>query len=377
MPKSLDIGTAFLVKGEIDSLDDSGVSFEVERNVFAEVRQTLDDPEEVLKNNNYSYVKYKDNFYVVGEDVYKVHEIESLFKKTGGTSYFSEVRRPMKDGLINTAEDKMSISIIQSIIKKLLGPPSFPGEVCCFCVPGDPVNSKDNVLFHKTIMTSFIKSLGYTPECVTEAVAIIYSECPTVEDENEPGGIAKFSGISISAGGGMVNCSLCYKQLPLLTFSIQNSGDWIDVEAAKIAGCDTASITKFKEKKLDLDNIDSSDIRQSALEIYYVAMIENALKHFAAKFEKLDQKLDMPLSICIAGGTSLVPGFLNKFKQVLSTLDLPFHVKEVKHSKNALFCVANGLLVKAVSCENKLKNAQEENKNKELSPKKMKLNKEE
>ena len=87
--KSLDPGTMNVVKGEIDELDDNGVSFEIERNVFAEVRETLDDPEEVLKNNNYSYIKYKDQFYVVGEDVFKVHEIESLFKKSGATSYFS------------------------------------------------------------------------------------------------------------------------------------------------------------------------------------------------------------------------------------------------------------------------------------------------
>jgi len=376
--KSLDPGTMNVVKGEIDELDDNGVSFEIERNVFAEVRETLDDPEEVLKNNNYSYIKYKDQFYVVGEDVFKVHEIESLFKKSGATSYFSEVRRPMKDGLINTAEDKMSIAIIQAIIKKLVGPPKFPGEVLCFCVPGDPVNSNDNVLFHKTILTSFVKSLGYTPECINEAVAIIYSECPTIEDKSEPDGVAKFSGISMSFGSGMINCALCYKQLPLLTFSVQNSGDWVDIESAKIAGCDVASITKFKEKKLDLDNIDNSDIRQSALEIYYDAMIENALKHFAAKFEKLDQKLDFPFEICVAGGTALAPGFMGKFKQVLNRMDLPFHVKGVRASKNLLYSVANGCLIRAISLENKTKNIPPKAEKKQTPPsQKVKLNKDE
>jgi hypothetical protein len=376
MARGLDCGTMFLVKGELDSIDD-GVSFEIERNVFAEVRQSLDDPEEVLKNNNYSYLKYKDNFYVVGEDVYKVHEIESLFKKSGSISYFSEVRRPMKNGLINTAEDKMSIAIIQAIIKKLIGKPSSNGEVLCFCVPGDPVTSNASVLFHKMMLTNFIKSLGYTPECINEAVAINYSECPVAEDSSEPDGIAKFSGITISCGAGMSNCALSWKQLPLLTFSIEKSGDWVDEEAAQIAGCDKATITKFKEKNLDLSNIDSSDLKQIALEVYYRALIENIISNFAAKFEKLEKKIDTPLEIILAGGTASVPGFVDKFKEVLAGMEnlLPFHIKCVKLAKNPLYAVSNGCLIKAISTENKLK-ISSGNKNKENPSQKTKLNKE-
>jgi len=206
----LDIGTMWIVKGEIDDvgIDESGVSFESERNVFAAVREILEDPEEVLKENNYAYIKYKDRYYVVGEDVFKVHAIESLFKSSGASSYFSDVRRPMKDGLINTAEDKMAIAIIQAIIKKLVGKPSKPGEILCFCVPGDPITSDANVLFHRMMLTNFVQSLGYTPECINEALALIYSECPTADDPDEPEGVAKFSGIGISMGAGLVNCCL-------------------------------------------------------------------------------------------------------------------------------------------------------------------------
>src|SRR3989344_7131743 len=115
-----DIGTMNLVCARVDSIDGS-TAFTRERNVFAQVRENLNDPEDILRNNNYSYVKLKDQLYVVGEDVFKIHEIESLFKKTGSqTSYFSEVRRPMQNGLINTSEEKMSIAIIQEILKKIL-----------------------------------------------------------------------------------------------------------------------------------------------------------------------------------------------------------------------------------------------------------------
>ena len=354
--QGLDCGTMFLVKSSLDEIDETDVSFEIERNVFAEVRNTLDDPEQVLKENNYAYVKHKDKYYVVGEDVFKVHAIESLFKKSGGSSYFSDVRRPMKDGLINTAEDKMAIAIIQAIIKQLVGKPKYENEVLCFCAPGDPINSESNVIFHRTMLHSFISSLGYHAECINEALAIIYSECPVADDPDEPDGKAKFSGISLSFGSGMVNCALSWKQIPLLNFSMTHSGDWIDQEAAKIAGCDVATITKFKEKHLDLDNIDTSDVKQMALDIYYQAMIKNAMTHFASKFQNLDdnEKRDTPLEIVVAGGTASVPGFVSKFESVLEQIDLPFAVKCVRLAKNPLYAVSNGCLVKAISIENKL-----------------------
>jgi len=746
---SIDPGTMWIVKGEIDSIDDS-VSFERERNVFAEVRDTLENPEEILKDNEYSYLKYKNHFYVIGEDVFKVHEIESLFKKSGASSYFSDVRRPMKDGLINTAEEKMSIAIIQEIIRKIVGRPSKKDEVLCFCAPGDPINSDSNVLFHKTILANFIKSLGYRPEHINEALAIIFSECPIAEDPNEPEGIAKFSGIAFSFGAGACNVALSWKQLPLLSFSVRhcipagnkvitldgfksienilssdfvltrkgewakvinvnkklsgdkiytftalgqckfsttedhkilinrdsgwewiraddvkigdkvqqpwpvyhdkkhsiswtnektgeyenkyiyskgcyvlgrflgdgsifkdsksdrgieiccnildtsanylsscmssvfertpeivrreeenvleikihdsglgkwfrkntysnnhkvvpwnisdfrennlrfimagiidgdgyaseekliinieitspsvaqfsylalsklglkpsiawrdrsneshfyngkeicptkesfiiqcagsrcedfiqwmknkklffdkteidgctvakitdihireneqnevyditvddeshsfclagcvvhNCGDWIDEEAAKIAGCDVATITKFKEKHLDLSDVNESNLKESALSIYYGAMIENAVKLFASKFEALDEKIDTPLEIVVAGGTASISGFVTKFKKVLENMELPFNIKNVRLAKNPLYAVCNGCLVKAISVESKLEKTKQEKKivpqspeksspkedkekNKDFTPKKIKL----
>jgi len=389
--KACDVGTMWLVKGEIDEIDDSGVSFQMERNVFAEVQKSLEDPDEVLKENNYTYIKYKNRYYVVGEDVFKVHDIESLFKGSGQSSYFSEVRRPMRDGLINTAEDKMSIAIIQAIIKKLVGKPSVENEVLCFCVPGDPVTSNANVLFHRMMLTNFIKSLGYTPECINEALALIFSECPTSEDPDEEGGVAKFSGLGISMGAGMCNLTLSWKQIPLLSFSVEHCGDWIDHEAAKIAGCDVATITKYKEKHFSFGE-DSAELKHMALNVYYEAMMNNVIENFSSRFKKMEdeEKRDIPLEIVIGGGTASVPGFAEKFASLLKATDLPFKVKDVRMAKNPLFSVCNGCLIKAISVESKLnkkpkkepssettpKEDKQTTSNKENLPKKIKLNKE-
>ena len=388
MALAADLGTMFCVKGSIDEVDQSAI-FSVERNVFAQVRENLEDPEEVLKENNYAYVKHDGKFYVIGEDVFKVHEIESLFKKSGASSYFSEMRRPMKDGLINIAEEKKAIAIIQAIIKRLIGKPAYENEVLCFCSPDDPTNVGKNALFHKTILSNFISSLGFHVECINEALAIIFSECPVVEDPNEPDGIAKFSGISMSFGAGCVNSCCAWKQLPLLTLANAHSGDWVDQEASKVAGCEIATITRYKEKYFDLSK-SSDDVKHMALEVYYKAMIENAVKNFASRFESLDEKdekISAPLPIVIAGGTASVPGFVPKFEEVLSKMTLPFVIKEVRLAKSPLYSVANGCLTKAISIESKQRKQKstpqpkQETKSKEKmaeikkenSPKKIKL----
>lgn len=355
MAIGIDVGTMFLVKSEIDEVV-GGSAFIVERNVFLKAAST-DDTEETLKENNWSYAKYENGYYILGEDAIKLKNLLTVKTNDENKSIVltkvSELRRPMKDGILNTGEEKLAVAIIQKLIGNLVGKSKKSGENLCFCAPGDPVDSNLSVVFHKTMITSFLKSLGYSVECIPEALAIIYSERPVAEDANEEGGIAPFSGIAFSFGAGMCNVCFAYKKMPLINFSIAKSGDWIDQEAAKVAGVDTSVITRFKEKNLDLNNVDMSDMKQAALDIFYQTMIEHSLNHFADKFNQLDNHIDSPLEIVVAGGTASVPGFIDKFKTVLSSLELPFKVKSVKMAEQPLYAVANGCLVKAMASEKK------------------------
>jgi len=219
MAKSLDIGTMFLVKGQEDELVDN-INFTVERNVFLKA-STTEDTEDTLKENNWAYVKHDDNFYILGEDALKLKNLLTVNVKKGADDIVmtkvGELRRPMRKGILNTSEEKLSIAIIQKLIQNLVGPPSYPGEVLCFCVPGDPVDSNLSVLFHQSMLNSFLKSLGYTVEHIPEALAIIFSEVPTVDSED---GEEPFSGISFSFGAGMCNICFAYKKLPLIAFSV-------------------------------------------------------------------------------------------------------------------------------------------------------------
>ena len=352
--KSLDIGTMNLCKGELDIATEEP-SFTIERNCFLQAAVS-DDTETTLKENNWNYVKHENNCYILGEDAIKLKNLLTVGGDQGIVmTKVGELRRPMKDGVLNTAEEKLSVAIIQKLIFNLIGKPAFPNEVLCFCVPGDPVNKNFNVIFHKTMLTNFIKSLGYTPECIPEALAIVFSQRPVMEDSSELSGEAPFSGIGMSFGGGSINCCFSLKKMPLINFSVANSGDWIDIEASKVSGIDVSAMTRFKEKNLDLNNIDFSDIRQASLSIFYDSMIQNALTNFSAKFNQLDNHIEAPLEIVIAGGTALAPGFIDRFKTVLSTLSLPFKVKNVRLAENALYTVSHGCLVKAISVEKKSK----------------------
>ncbi|MCK5850573.1 MAG: hypothetical protein KAH23_06620, partial [Kiritimatiellae bacterium] len=326
--KSIDIGTMFLVKGEIGELVGEP-SFTVERNAFLKAASGV-DTEDTLKENGWSYIKYNDEFYLLGEDALKLKNLLTIQSKPDDKDIVltkvEELRRPMKDGILNISDEKLSVGIIQQLIKNLLGPPSKPGESLCFCAPGDPVDSNLSTIVHRTMLETFLKSLGYKVECVPEALAIIFSERPVAEDDD---GEAPFSGLAVSCGAGMMNICFAWKKMPLINFSVARSGDWIDQQTAKTVGMDVSAITRFKETKLDLDNIDASDMKQAVLDIYYQHMIQHGLTNLAEKFSKLDNPIESPLEIVVAGGTATVPGFIEKFKQVVGGLDLPFKVKEI------------------------------------------------
>jgi len=350
---ALDIGTVFIVKSEMEN---EKPSFTRERNCFLQVA-TGEDTEATLQENSWAYIKHENQYYVLGEDAIK---LKNLLTIGGGDknkdivmTNVGELRRPMKDGLLNTAEEKLSVAIIQTMLKNLVGKPAYEGEPLCFCVPSDPVNSNMKVIFHKTMLSNFLKSLGYAVESIPEALAIIYSERPVMEDPDE--GEVPFSGLALSCGGGMLNCIFSYKKMPLISFSIQNSGDWIDIETAKVAGKDVSAVTRYKESQFDLTKVDYSNMVEAGLDIFYGNMIENGLNIFAERFNQLEVPIEASVPVVVSGGTASVPGFLEKFKSVLEGLDLPFKIKSITLAENPLYTVANGCLVKAISMDNKLK----------------------
>jgi molecular chaperone DnaK (HSP70) len=134
---------------------------------------------------------------------------------------------------------------------------------------------------------------------------------------------------------------------------VARGGDWIDASVARARGASTSKVTAAKERKLDLAHINPKDGVQVALDIYHEELIRYALSQLGEAWKEAAASVEEPLQICVAGGTSKVPGFETRFREVLEQTRLPFEVEGVRFAAEPLTAVASGALVAAISAERK------------------------
>ena len=135
---------------------------------------------------------------------------------------------------------------------------------------------------------------------------------------------------------------------------VHNCGDWIDQRVSDATGQPIGQVTRKKERHLDFDALDQDDDVIFALDAYYGEMIKYVFEHFGKKFATVKSQFDYPLTIVVAGGTSMPQGFCNKVREVLLGLDLPFEIKDVVHASDSRNAVVKGLLVQAAITKRRL-----------------------
>ncbi len=341
MAKAIDIGTSFIVGAEIK---DGKEVFTTERDAFFSMPKE-DFAEEMLNDAGAYYLTRGNQIFVVGEDALKFSML------TGNQAAY---RRPMARGVLNPGEEE-AISMLELLIEGIIGKANYPGEACAATVPAAACDREDgDTTFHKVVIERCLKRLGYDVKILNEALAIVFHENPTVESED---GETPFSGVGLSFGAGMTNVVVAWRAKKLFEMAVARGGDWIDEKAAQARGTNRSKVTSIKERKLDLAKIDRKDAIQVALEIYYEDMIKHALEAVVEQWKSCQATIDEPLELCIAGGTAMVPGFVDMFKRVLGTIELPFKVKGIRLAKDPLRAVAAGALVAAVSHEKKARAA--------------------
>lgn len=289
---------------------------------------------DLLEKSSYLYVKVNNKYYVVGEDALTL--VNAIGK--------GEIVRPMKDGILNPSL-KEATELLFYIIKAVVGNPIIPNEPLRYSLPANPINSNMDNLFHKMILMDFFKKLGFDPKPVNEAMCITYDCNPVMKTETEE---IPLSGITCSCGAGMTNVALAYKGLELKTFSITQSGDYIDEEVSRVTGMGKSKIIKIKEKTLDLSKYDESR-ELSALSIYYEEYISRICHQITMEFINQKSEMDGQIEIVIAGGTSMPKGFCDKFSAIMKNYDLPFKVRNIRHSKNPFYSVAQGSCIRAIA----------------------------
>ena len=344
MAKAIDIGTCFIVGAK---LQDGKEVFTVERDAFFSMPRE-DFAEEMLHDAGAKYLIRGNDIYVVGQDALKYCMI---------TGKQDSYRRPMKMGVLNPGEEE-AIPLIERLIEGIVGKAEFKGEVIAATIPAAPLDVDVDITFHKIVVERFLKKLGYDVRILNESLAIIYAECPTVEEDGQK---APFSGVGISFGAGMTNLVVSWRAKKLFEISVARGGDWIDQRVSQVRNVPVGKVTHVKEKQLDLNKVDPRNPILLGLEIFYEELIRHVLSEFTAHFKTNQTTVTSPLEVVIAGGTASVPGFAARFQQILDEMGAPIPISGVRMAKDPLHTVAKGALVAAVSMEKKklAKEAQE------------------
>jgi hypothetical protein len=251
----------------------------------------------------------------------------------------SHTRRPIESGMLNPKEDECE-SVIKAIVNQLVPRAEKTGEKICFSIPGEPVDQTDSSLvYHESIIKIHLTTLGYTPIPINEGLSVVLSE---LSDNN-------FTGLGISMGGGMCNVCFSYLTVPVVFYSIQKGGDYIDSMVGQSVGESLPSIREIKEKELDLSIAPRNRI-ENGLHIYYddlFATLAKSLELVLGKSEKIP-RLNKPIPIVLGGGTALPRGSRERFEKALKEVSLPIQISDIMLSKDPLHSTAKGALMMAL-----------------------------
>jgi len=321
--QGLDVGTSFVRCAESCGRE---IVWHSERNAFIDIEQ-YGFTEAILTRAQVEYVKNGDQLYIVGTDAMV---FANVFNK--------DARRPLSSGIISPSE-KDALSMIEMIIKGLLGKPQLEGELLYYSIPGPPLDAEANLVYHEKTLQGMLQKLGYSAKPINEGLAVVLSE---LADH-------RFTGIGISFGGGMVNVCFAFRSIPVLTFSLAKAGDWIDQNAALAVGEKASLICSIKESSLDLSKTEGVSKIDIALSICYDRLIEYVLDKINKEFEKTVRipRLPEPLPIILAGGSAAPKGFVERFTQALRKSNFPLEIGEVRMAKDPFNCVATGALIAA------------------------------
>jgi hypothetical protein len=326
MAAALDLGTGTLVGARFN--EQGEVQFKHIRNMFVELSKT---PliKNMLKKAEAPFAELNDKIYVLGE-----HGLQMA------ASFGVPIRRPMAAGVLNSHEAQ-ALPIIREMILQVVGQPETPGETLYYSVPADPVDARFNAVYHEGVFNELLTKLGYTPKKLNEGMAVVYSE---LLDDG-------LSGFGFSHGAGMCNVACSVFGTEIFSFSVARSGDWLDQNVATALSITPLKALRAKEAITSLTNPSSQE--EKAVSFYYQNMLEYLLKQVKEHLSKLPHlpEFNEPPVVAIAGGTSLPSGFIDLLKAALVKAELPLQIKEIRHSKQPLFAVAQGCLFAATNDE--------------------------
>ncbi|MFH1552971.1 MAG: hypothetical protein ABID83_04970 [Candidatus Omnitrophota bacterium] len=323
-PVGLDIGTSHIVVAQnkrnyVETIEELNAFFTVPNAKFAQ---------DTLNQKKITYYEQENMYYIFG---YAAESFANMFN--------TNTKRPMTDGFLSPNEAD-GLSVIQAIVNTLVQKPKKFGETLCFVIPGDPLDGNGSVGYHESVIKNFIGALGYSPLSINEGLAVAISELS--EDD--------YSGIGISMGGGMCNICLSYLSFPVITYSLQIAGDYIDSMVGSAVGEPATKIKVIKEEELDLTREPNGRII-TALHIFYNELIFKLLQSLERVLSSTENipKIKAPVPIVISGGTAMPKGCKETFENMLKKVSLPVEISTVRLAEDPLNTSARGALVMALT----------------------------
>lgn len=321
--RGLDVGTANLLSVAYGKHGELAVKRD--RNAFLEIPAEFVGNRDMLTKLNVPYVSYQGRLYVLGDASF---HLANMFGQ--------EVRRPMQDGFLAPGEQE-AIPMMKYIVERLLGKPRVENEPVCFCIPAPSIDRDNDTVYHEGIVSGILRKLGYEPHPMNEAHAVVYSSL----------GDQDFTGIGVSCGGGMFNVCVAYKTIPAVKFSVSRGGDWIDKHVARVMGIPRTRATAIKESGINL--LDPKTREEEAVVLYYRSLIQYVLRNLKQRFEVARDvpQFEDPVEVVVAGGTSLVGGFVEVFAEEIQKTRLPLQIAGVRRADDAISSVVRGCLIAA------------------------------
>ena len=325
-----DIGTYNLI---VCKRDDAGsFSYKKEVNAFLELPLENRFVFNMMKQAGVPLIERDNIAYALGDAaVNMAYTMNSL-----------ELKRPMVAGCVNPKE-KDAFQIMSIMIHSLIGEVSQDKELLYYSVPANAINEETDADYHGKILEAILRSYrsekGFSvdPRPINEALAIIYAELAH----------KSYTGISASFGGGMVN--VCYAMFgnPIFSFSIVNSGDWIDKMAAKAVGESPTFINKEKTK-IDLTK-PATTLVERAIQTQYRLMIEHTVTEIKKGFANVQKNIrtEDQVDFVVAGGTASPNGFKEMLGECLKQADIPVNIGQIIKPEDNLYSVAKGCLLAA------------------------------
>lgn len=295
-----------------------------------------------------AYIQVKDSpaaRHALGARRIPFHPTGGVLQIDGAASVpFSQVfdvnlERTMRLGCLNS-QDSTSVDVLARITASLVEPAQHTSAALAFSVPsspaGTPVGEEPaRFMHHRMVLQRMFEELGYQTTPVAEGEAVVYAELADTG----------YTGIGISFGAGLVNVALTYMALPVMNFSLERGGDFVDESSAQVTGDKPNRMRLFKESKFAL-TAENRDPASRAVHLFYLDLIDYAAEGVAAALNESNNvaQIDIPIPVVVAGGTSMPQGFLTLFERALRAKSMELEISEVRAAKDPLNAVAIGCL---------------------------------